>query len=63
MTVLSSTFNYVCAISCRDGTRSRIKHMVYAFVVFDVSSRLYTVATMVVVGTHQKLQALVWFSI
>ena len=63
MIVLSSTFNYVCAISCRDGTPSRLKHLVYAFVVFDVSSRLYAVATMVVVRTDQKLQALVWFSI
>ena len=63
MTVLSSTFNYVCAITCRDGRRSCLKRLVYAFVVFDVSSRLYAVATMVIVRTDKKLQALLWFSI
>ena len=63
MTVLSSTFNSVCGISCRDGTWSRLKRLVYAFFVFDVNSRLYAVATMVVVRTHQQLQALVWLSI
>ena len=63
MTVLSSTFNYVCAISCRDGRQSCLKFLVYEFIVFDVSSILYAVATMVVVRTDQKLQDLVWFSI